>query len=193
MGFEFLLANSEWAVMLAVYVQSFLHVSVANVGYLVFFVVFATKPQLRRRYWGLLVWYCIAVLLLLYIWKAVVLRAIAFDSLPTFVVGLDTSISTWAWNIIPGYVSVLPPPSVCLCGSCTCSPLVLVGSVCVCLRVTPLPVLAGMWCFCWDPCKPRNSTGWARAPSPLLMCFSTRMAHICGPCGHCGTGLEPST
>ena len=102
MSFEFLLANSEWAVMLAVYIQSFLHVSIANVGYLVFFVVFATKPQLRRRYWGLLVWYCIAVLVLLYLWKAVVLRAVGYDALPTFVVGLDPSVATWAWNIIPG-------------------------------------------------------------------------------------------
>ncbi len=84
------------------YIQSFLNISIANVGYLVFFVVFTTKPNLRRRFWGLLVWYCIAVLLLLFFWKAVVLRAKDVDSLPTYVVGIDQSDALWAWNIIPG-------------------------------------------------------------------------------------------
>jgi hypothetical protein len=50
------------------------------------------------------VWYCIAVLLLLFVWKAVIQRAFSFDSLPTYVVGIDRSDGLWAANIIPGYI-----------------------------------------------------------------------------------------
>ncbi len=50
------------------------------------------------------VWYCVAVLLLLFFWKTVVYRAVAVEHIPTFVVGIDDSNSLWAANLIPGYV-----------------------------------------------------------------------------------------
>ena len=50
------------------------------------------------------VWYCIAVLVLLFLWKAVIQRAFEYNRLPTYVVGIDRSDGLWAANIIPGYI-----------------------------------------------------------------------------------------
>ena len=52
---DFFVAQSEWAVMFAVYIQSMLNISIANVGYLVFFIVFAVNSKLRRKLWRFLV------------------------------------------------------------------------------------------------------------------------------------------
>jgi hypothetical protein len=57
---DFLIAQSEWAVMFALYIQSMLNISVANVGYLIFFIVFAVNSQLRRKLWRYLVRPCLS-------------------------------------------------------------------------------------------------------------------------------------
>ena len=100
----FTLRYIVWATVFVVYVAALEDVTLINAFYLIVLIAFMGFPSLRERYWVSLVVYCVAVLLLLYLWGFSIHGR--HDTVETLL-GLDAGIHKHMWRSMRWHLAIL--------------------------------------------------------------------------------------